>query len=390
MWATAVSEHSRNPNADQLPFTVDHEQVGRRAFASGVIRIIAQAVKLVLVIGTGMTLARLLTPADFGLFAMVGSLTAFVGSFRDFGLPAATVHQAQIDQRQIDALFWINLRWNGLVLLFMLVMAPILAWFYGEVALVTITLAVAIGMFGAGSAVLPEALLTRQMRFGALTLIDLGALAVGAACGIGLAFAGAAYWALVGQLISEYLIRGGAYWLVCGWRPRRLRPGERQAEVADIITYSKDVTIFRVIAHIGRNLDRVVVGYTGGPAAMGLYDRAYQWSTFPMLNVYGPLLSVAVASLSRVRDHADRYRSYARQALLPIFTSVLPALAFMFVEARAVIRLLLGEQWLAAVPIFRLLCAAAFVGCAGTVTKIIYHSLGTTRRSCTGACSRHR
>ncbi|NJM05431.1 oligosaccharide flippase family protein [Candidatus Gracilibacteria bacterium] len=352
----------------------------QQALSGGTIRIAARGVQLLLGIGTGMLLARLLTPAEFGLFAMVGSLTAFVGSFRDWGLPAAVSHQHKLDDGQMDALFWINLRLNLLVALFMALMAPLLAWFYGEARLTAITLVMTLGMFAIGLSVQHESLLTRQMRWGLLTLIETSALFVSSALALGLALAGMSYWALVGQFMANLLLKSSILWLASPWRPRRRSDTTPGMSVGSILAYSRNVTVFRVLTHIGRNLDRVVVGFSGGPAAMGLYDRSYQWSTFPVTNIYGPLLGVAVASLSRVQHDAVRYRDLARRALLPIFATCLPALAFMAVEAANVVALLLGAQWLAAVPLFRVLCIAAFVGCTSTVTKALYLSAGSTAR----------
>ncbi len=353
-----------------------------RSARSGAVRLAAQGAQVALGVGVGMALARLLTPRDFGLVAMVTTLIAFVGSFRDFGLPLATVHQERVDDRQLSALFWLNLRWNLLIALSLAALAPGLAWFYGEPRLVAITLVMALGVFGIGLSVQHESLLTRRLRFGALTAIELGALVTGSAVGIGAALAGAGYWALVLQFLVNLLAKSAALWAIGSWRPSRPagRDGAPGPDLRAILAYSRQTTAQRIIAHIGRNLDRVLVGAVGGPAALGLYDRSYQWSIFPTAQVHGPLLGVAVASLSRLRHDPARYRAHCRLALLLVFSLCLPATAFMFTEATAVILLLLGDQWLAAVPIFRLLCLAAFANCATVVTKWLYLSLGETGR----------
>ena len=358
-----------------------NERLRRRTAGATAIRLGAQGVQFALTIGSGAALARLLTPRDFGLFAMSTSLIAFVGSFRDFGLPMATAHQTTIDQRQLSALFWLTVRLNLLLLLFMAAMAPLLARFYGELRLVPLTLLMAVGVFVIGLSTQHESLLTRQMRFGALTLIETGALLAGIGVGIGAALLGIGPWALVCQFLMNLLAKSAALWLVCAWRPdARARSLAAGPDLRAILTYSRHTTGFRVLAHIGRNLDRVLVGYFGGSAVLGLYDKSYQWSIVPTAQVQGPLLGVAVASLSRVRHDAAAYRAGCRAALLPVFSLSLPASAFMVVEARAIILLLLGPQWLAAVPLFRLFSIAAFVGSISTATKWLYLSQGDTRR----------
>jgi PST family polysaccharide transporter len=113
---------------------------------------------------------------------------------------------------------------------------------------------------------------------------------------------------------------------------------------------------------------------------LGLYSSALRWSQFPFRQIHSPLLGVAVASFSRVQQDPEAYRANVRLGLLPVFTVSMPALVFLFVEARSVILLILGDQWLGAVPMFRLLCIAAFATSLTRVTKWLYLSQGTTRR----------
>ena len=353
-----------------------------RSVRSGFIQIGSQVVQLALMIGSAMVLARLLTPGDYGLLAMVSSLTAFVGSFSNFGFPMATVHRERVDHRQVSALFWVNLKLNMLIALLMALMAPALARFYGEARLTAITLVMAVGVFCSGLADQHRSLLTRQMRFGRLMLIEVGSMLAGIVVGVWSALLGASYWALVFQFLTAALTRTVATWLVCGWCPdwqawrlRTLNP-----ELRSMLSYGAHLTGFRVLAHIGRNLDRVLVGYFSGAAAVGVYDNAFRWSLYPVQEVYPSLVGVAVAGLSRMQDDPEAYRASLRKALLPVFGLVMPALAFMFAEAQSVILVLLGDQWSEAVPLFRILCIAGFAASMARVTKWLYLSLGETKR----------
>ena len=258
----------------------------------------------------------------------------------------ATVHQEDVSSRQVGALFWLNAKLNAAVTTLMICMAPPLAWFYDEARLVSITLVMAVGVFGMGLAAQHESLLRRQMRFGTLTLIE-----VGAAAGIAAALLGAGYWALVLQFLVTRLSSTAAAWIACDWRPRwgDRRREDAGLELQSLLSFGGYYTGFSVVAHLGRNLDRVLVGYLSGAAAMGLYDKAYRWSIFPVNQLYAPLMNVAISGLSRVRDNAERFRTYYRRGLLPVFAVSMPVLAFCMIEARPAIFVLLGDQWLAAV-----------------------------------------
>jgi len=348
---------------------------------SGFARLGSQGGQVLLFVGSGVVLARLLTPGDFGIFAMVTSLTTFVAAFRDFGLQMAMLQGDQVEERDVNALFWVALRLNLLTALFVCAMAPVLGWFYGESRLVPVTLVMAGAIFLLGLTYVHESLLMRRMRFGTLSLIDLGALAASVLVGIASALLGTGYWALVHQSVVFFVVRSMGLWLACDWKPKRRASRRRSSgRLRELLWYGSEFTAYRVLNYIGNHLSHVLIGYFGGATALGLYQNAFRWARYPLLQIYAPLQSVAVAALSRVRQEAGAFRAAVRQAFLPLYALVMPLLAFMFAEASNVILVLLGGQWRDAIPLFRVLCVAALAGTVLRALKWVYLAEGRTRR----------
>ncbi len=373
-----VNSNPNNKYIDTNSLSID---LKKRALQSGFITFAAQPIKLTIGIGSTIVLARLLNPADFGLVAMVTPLIVLINSLRNFGLETALIQQEGLEHEQVSALFWLSLKINAVVLAFMLLMAPVLAWFYSELRVIGITVAMAVGILGLCLAVQHESLLKRQMRFGALTLIEMGAIFAGATVAIAAAFFGAGYWALVLQIVVMQLTQSVSFWLVCGWRPAKyVINSNLDTNLRTMISYGVHLTGFRFINRIGTQLDQILIGYFSGAASLGLYSVAQRWAYFPFDKVYIPLFDVAVSSLSRAQKDPNMYRAYCKKAMLPLFALCMPALAFSFVEARNVILVLLGNQWLDAVPLFQLLAIAVFVGSMNRVTKWLYLSGGQTQR----------
>lgn len=353
-----------------------------RTVRSGFIQLGNQLVLLALAVGSTMVLARMLTPADYGLLAMVAPFVLLAGTFRDFGLPMATVQRESLDHSQVNALFWLSLRINVAIVLLLAASAPAVAWFYHEPQLVHLTLAMAAGVLVLGLGAQHVALLMRQMRFGSLALIEIAATLAGIAAGIGAAWMGVGYWALALQQLAFGVTRTGGAWWTCRWRPRwKGATGiGRTPGVRALVSYGAHYAGFQLLARAGRSLDRVLVGYFAGASALGLYANAHRWAHAPAEQVFSPLMGVAVSGLSRKQDDAEGYRAACRAGFLPVLAVVMPTWAFMAVEAREVIHVLLGERWLEAVPIFRLLCIASFVGSAGRLTTLLLLSRGDTKR----------
>ena len=353
----------------------------QKSIRSGLITFASQPLKLILGIGSTAILARLLTPGDFGLLAMVTPLFLLVDSLSNFGLETAVVQKERLDLQQASAIFWRSLKINSILIGTTVLLAPVVAWFYDEEKLTGMVLGLAVGAFSVCLAFQHKALLKRQMRFGVITIIELISLIFSAIVAVAAAKIGWGYWALVLQLSVMQVVQSIAQWWVCDWRPSKyVKDAQMDAELGSTMSYGKHLTGFRFLTRIGMHLDRILIGYVSGANAVGLYSVAYKWAYFPFEQVYFPMFDVAVSSLSRVQHDSDLYRSYSRRGLMPIFAFCMPALAFSFVEARSIILLLLGEQWSEAVPLFRLLAVAVYVVSMYRVTKWLYVSAGQTQR----------
>src|SRR6266513_2160604 len=169
-----------------------------RTISSGLITIAAQGIKFALNLASIMVLARLLTPRDFGLYAMVTTIMGYVVTFKDAGLSTATVQREGITHAQVSNLFWINVALSGALSLILAAGAPVIAWFYREPRLVPITLVLSSTFLLSGLAVQHTALLNRQMRFQAIAVVQVGSMLIGIAVSIGMAWLKYNYWALVG------------------------------------------------------------------------------------------------------------------------------------------------------------------------------------------------
>ena len=157
-----------------------------RTLRGGFAKVGAQGASFILRIGSLMVLARLLDPEDFGLVGMVTVVTGVFSLFKDAGLSVATVQRATITKEQVSTLFWINMLVGAVLGLLSLAIAPILASFYHEPRLFWVTVAMATGFLFNAAGVQHSALLQRDMRFGALSAIEIISLLVSIAVGIGL------------------------------------------------------------------------------------------------------------------------------------------------------------------------------------------------------------
>lgn len=367
----------------ELLFRTDilRAELPRHSVRSGAVAVAARGTQIALQLGSLMVLGRLLTPEDFGVQAMVLPVAILVNSIVNLGLQTAVIHREQLDDLATSAMFWFAIRVNLAITALMALSAPFLARLYSEPRVVGVTLLWAAIIYCATFSAFHEALLKRQMRFATLVKVQLGALLVSVLVGVLAALLGAGYWALMIQIVVVELTRATTMWVVCPWRPALPAIRHREGEgLQELRIYWASLSGTRAIAWVGDQLDRVMVGATGGAPVLGLYHNAKRWAWLPFLELFLPLSDVAVSSLSRMQHEPEQYRAHFRKGLLPILTLSLPAIAFIFVESRAVLHLLLGDQWLEAAGFVRLMCIAAIGGSVSRLMQWIYLSTGQTRR----------
>lgn len=336
-----------------------------------------QGIKFFLTVLSTAVLARLLTPEDFGLLAMVMAVVGFIAIFKDLGLSMATIQRAEVTHAQVSTLFWINVTISVGIMLFIAALAPFMAWYYREPRVTAITLALAGSIIFSGLIVQHQALLRRQMRFGLVAILETVTTFVSFLCGVICALIGWGYWALVIIPIVREIIFMLGVWMLCGWRPGR--PVRRSGARA-LVSFGAHLTGFNVVNYVARNFDKMLIGRSWGASPLGLYNKAYQMLLLPIQQINNPVTAVAVPTLSRVQGEPERFRKYYRRGVFLTVTIGMPVVAFLFVAVEDAVLTMLGDQWLECVPIFRALGPAAFVGTFNMVTGWVYLSLGRTRR----------
>ncbi len=349
-----------------------------RSVRGGAVTMAAQGTTFFLGMASTVVLARLLTPQDFGLIAMVTAVTGFVVMFKDMGLSMATVQKAEINHGQISTLFWINVVLSLGVMLVIAALAPAIAWFYGEPRLTWITLALAGAFIFGGLTIQHQALLRRNMRFGSLALIQIVSMLVSIVAAIIAAWYGAGYWALVIMRLAGAIAGAIAVWVACGWRPGL---PVRRSGVREMLAFGGNLTAFNVVNYFARNIDNILIGWRWGSGPLGLYSKAYGLLMLPLRQINAPLSAVAIPVLSRLQKEPQRFLSYYRKSLTLAAMIGMPIAVFSFVVADKAILIVLGEQWAGAIPIFRVLGIAAFLGTtAGPGYGWVYLALGHVRR----------
>jgi len=348
------------PAEQQLmdPLSTEHLQADLkgRSVRGGALTVASQGAQFAIQTISTVVLARLLTPVDFGLVAMVTAVTGLASAFGDFGLSEATIQRKEINHSQVNALFWINVAIGLGLTLITGALGPVLAWIYREPRLKDITFLLSLTFLIGGLRVQPYALLKRQMRFTSLALRDIASYALAVIVAFAMAWRGVGYWALVALPLTLNSSSMVLSWLMVHWRPGLPR---RDASVGSMIAFGGTVSISYLVTNLNRSADGALIGWFWGAGPLGFYSRAYNLLMLPVRQLSAPAGNVAVPALSRIQGDPERFARYYLRAISLIMWICAPLFGFLFVAASPVISLVLGRKWGEAAPVFQILAISA-------------------------------
>lgn len=372
---TTQLEQDNVSASDAKHLSTDHllHNIGQRAVSGGVVTVGAQAATFVLTFAGTAILARLLPPTQFGLIGMVLGVTNLLGIFQELGLSTATVQRQQITQQQVSNLFWINVVLAGMVSLTSCALAPLVARFYHDSRITEIMLALSLISLLTGSALQHRALLSRQMRFSSIAVIDVTSLFVGLTTACLLARAGFGYWALVAQQLAT----AGAC-LLLTWSTSKWRPNWPRANsgVRPLLYFGAHLTAADFLGRLSVNTDTVLIGKFFGAEPLGLYNRASVLLARPLQQVFTPINAVMDPLLARLQSDPARYRQTFLHTFDALTMIIFPFAAICLALSRPLVLVILGPKWAGAIPLFSALALVAVSSPLQNVAPWLYQSQG--------------
>ncbi len=345
----------------------------QRAVRGGAVVLAARLLAQVFQWAVTLFVARLLLPDDYGMMTTGTLFLGLADMLAEAGVSRALVQKQELTDDDLAQGFTLSLLLSaGLYAVLFLVAGPAAAYLQRpDFALFLQVLALVLFLVPYRS--VAGAVLERELLMGKTSAVQLAGAAAQAALVLGLALAGAGYWALAGGSMAarglEVLVLGYA----SGWRPRLARPARA---AAGLLRFGVHVSLCSMLWFIYSNADYAVLGALLGPVALGYYAIAFQLISMPVQKLTAAANQVMYPVYCRLQDDRPRLRNwYLRLMVLQNFVAM-PALVGMALIAADGLPLLLGEQWRPAVLPFQLLCPVGVLMVVGQALSPLLYALG--------------
>lgn len=305
--------------------------------------------------GVTIILARLLTPNDYGLFAMALTVITFLEMFQEFGLGVAIIQRQKLMRQQLNAIFWIVSAASLAITALAICGARIVANFYNEPRLVwmihILSLTFLLNSFG----MVPYSLLTKEIDFKKRSLAEAYGVVASAAVTLILAYLGYNVWALVFGHLVKTALRNTAMTVFCRWIPGFQTSF---ADMKEIMKFGLNVVGSLGISTLSEVANTSIIGRFLGGHTLGLFSMADSLGkSNPLHKLSTSILNqVSLPVFSKLQEDDERLREYFLKITKYLAVISLPMQIGMALIANDLVHVLLSEKWLPMVGLLQVFC----------------------------------
>ena len=301
----------------------------------------------------GLVLARLLTPSEYGIMAILTIFIAVSNSIVDSGFSNALIRKTDARRVDYNTVFLFNLLVSGLLYVVLFLAAPAISRFFKEPLLVEVMRVIGWVLVINALAIIPRTLFVKEVNFKTQTKVSLIASISSGVIGIGMALAGLGVWSLVGQQLSRQLLNTLFLWIYCTWRPAW---EFSMQSFKELFGFGSKLLLSGLLDTGFKEIYSLVIGRCYTAAQLGQYTRANQFNQIFSNNLTTVIQRVSYPVLSSIQDESERLREAYRKVIKSTMLISFACMLGLAAVARPLILILIGEKWLPAVGFLQIIC----------------------------------
>ena len=317
----------------------------------------------------GIFLARLLTPADYGMVGMLTIFSLIATSIQDSGFTSALANKKEIKQEDYNAVFWFSIITSCCFYTILYFLAPFIARFFNQPELTSLARYSFLGFVISSTGIAQNAYMFRNLMVKQKALSTIIGLILSGIIGIILAYNGYSYWGIATQNITYITTVMVCYWIFSPWRPNfciNLTP------LRFMLSFSSKMLATNIFNHLNNNLFSIILGKYYSEKEVGYYNQANKWNYMGHSLINGMLNGIAQPVLAQVSNEKERQlRVFRKMVQFSAFISF-PAMFGLSLIAPELITITITNKWIASAHILQFLCiGGAFIPIINLYSNLI-------------------
>lgn len=325
---------------------------------------------------SGIILARLLTPYDYGCIGMLSIFMVLAEAFIDGGFGSALIQKKRPTQEDYSTIFFWNLFMAILLYAVLYACAPVIARFYNIPLLRKVLRIQGVILFIYAFNVVQRNQLQKQLKFKTLSIITLTSSVIALIVTIVLAYKGLGVWALVTQHILVAVIPAIAFWFFVKWRPILVFSWKSFKE---LFSFGLFMFLIQLINQFSIQLQGLLIGKFYNASTMGYYSKALKTESLASHSISSVMNQVTFPVYAEIQDNKQALANVIKRVTMTLSYFSFPLLFILLLVAKPLFVILYSERWLPSVPYFQVLCIAGLASCLQSVNVQSISAIGKSK-----------
>ncbi len=344
----------------------------RSVFWSGIQNIVDQAIRFIITI----IIARILTPEDYGLIAMLSIFFGLAQAFIDSGLSGALIQKRNCSEKDYNSVFVFALVVSTILYTIIYICSPLIANLYNNDLLIDLSRVYLSCLVINAIGLVPMTIMHKNLLFKQYAYVTTGINIFSGVAAITAAYIGLAYWALVFQIMISSVSSTISYFIITKWRPTM---SFSIVSFKSMISYGFPVLLTSIVHAIYNNLYSLVIGAKYNSKELGIFNRAYSFATLVPTVFSDFTMRAMFPVLSRIQDNRKELVGKVLEMIHLSMYVVVPINFYLIFNCSDVICIILGEKWLELVPYLSLLCVSCLAYVYTNIHMTIFKVIGKTK-----------
>lgn len=334
---------------------------------SGVEKVAYEVIQFVV----SIVLARLLTPHDYGAIGLMTVFIVFSQLFIDGGLSTALIQKKDRTEEDYNTVFWFNLGMSVLLYAIIFIISPIVANYYEMPELKSLLRILALTLMISPFSSIQVTQLTINVDFKRISIASLPSAIISGIIGIYMAYHGYGAYALVAQQVSMALMRCIILNLFSNYRIRMFFSKE---SFKDMFSFSFKLVLASSLDRVYSSVYTMVIGKVFSPSVLGLYSRGTHFAKLPA-NILGDIFNrVTLPVMSSVQEKPNSLSNVFRKYIQVSSFVIFGVIVCLLLLSKPLVRILLTDKWIDAVPIIQILCLAYLTNHISTINRNLLYT----------------
>ena len=325
---------------------------------------------------SGIILARLLTPHDYGCIGMLAIFMVLAEAFIDGGFGSALIQKKKPTQEDYSTIFYWNLGMAVFMYVIIYLCAPAIAHFYRIPLLSDVLRVQGLVLFIYAFNIVQRNQLKKKLNFKVLSIVTITTSITALGVTICMAYNGFGVWSLVAQNLISSAIPAVAFWFFIKWRPTWVFSWKSFKELFSFGFY---MFLTHLINRFGQQIQGLLIGKVYNSSTMGYYSKGHGLEKLASTSISAVMTEVTYPLYAEVQDDKSKMIVMIKRLTTTLSYISFPLMFILILLAKPIFLLLYSDRWLASVPYFQVLCLAGLPNCLQSVNLQTISAIGKSK-----------